>query len=261
MKAAAETGVLIVDDEAPARSILREMLSVLPGVRILAECANGFEAVKAASELDPDVVFLDIEMPRLDGFEVAELIDPGIAVVFVTAYDSYALKAFDVHAVDYVLKPFRPERLAAAFERARERVGKARPAAENEIAAAVRPPGTPLSRVVVKDGSRVHVIPVEKLDLVEAHDDYVRLKSEGKSFLKQQTIGGLAASLDPERFIRVHRSYVLNIDRLASLELYSKGSYAAVLTDGSRIPISREGHSRLKAILQPESRDRGGKAG
>lgn len=251
MREAADTGVLIVDDEAPARSVLREMLSAQPGVRILAECSNGFEAVKAASDLQPDVVFLDIEMPKLDGFEVLELLSPEIAVVFVTAYDSYALKAFEVHAVDYVLKPFRPERLVAALQRARERAGKQRSDAATVVAAA-RPPGSFLSRVVVKDGARVHVIPAEKLDLIEAQDDYVRLKSEGVSFLKQQTIGGLAASLDPERFVRVHRSYVLNVDRLARLELYSKGSYAAVLTDGTRIPVSREGHARLKALLEPE---------
>lgn len=254
MKGTADTGILIVDDEAPARSILREMLSAQRGVRILAECSNGFEAVKAAAELGPDVVFLDIEMPKLDGFEVMELIDPRIAVVFVTAYDSYALKAFDVHAVDYVLKPFRPERLAAALERARARVGKDRATAAAEISAAARPAGTHLSRIVVKDGTRVHVIPAEKLDLAEAQDDYVRLKSEGKSYLKQQTIGGLADSLDPDRFVRVHRSYVLNIDRLARLELYSKGSYAAILSDGSRIPVSREGHARLKGLLAPGDR-------
>lgn len=256
MSEAGDTGVLIVDDEAPARSILREMLSGEPGVRILAECANGFEAVKAASELEPDVVFLDIEMPKLNGFEVLELIDPEIAVVFVTAYDSYALKAFEVHAVDYVLKPFRSERLVAALERARERARQGRRANAVEIAAAARPAGTYASRFVVKDGTRVHVIATEKLDLVEAQDDYVRLKSEGRSFLKQQTIGSLAASLDPERFVRVHRSYVLNVDRLARLELYSKGSYAAVLSDGSRIPVSREGHARLKSLLEPPARKR-----
>jgi two-component system, LytTR family, response regulator len=256
MNEAGDTGVLIVDDEAPARSILREMLSGQVGVRILAECANGFEAVKAASELEPDVVFLDIEMPKLNGFEVLELIDPEIAVVFVTAYDSYALKAFEVHAVDYVLKPFRSERLVAALERARERAQQGRRANAVEIAAAARPAGTYTSRIVVKDGMRVHVIATEKLDLVEAQDDYVRLKSEGRSFLKQQTIGSLAASLDPERFVRVHRSYVLNVDRLARLELYSKGSYAAVLSDGSRIPVSREGHARLKSLLEPPARKR-----
>jgi two-component system LytT family response regulator len=252
MKEEPGTGVLIVDDEAPARSILRELLSSQPGVRILAECANGFEAVKAAADLQPDVVFLDIEMPKLDGFEVLELIDPNIAVVFVTAYDNYAIRAFEVHAVDYVLKPFRAERLAAAFERARARAGEGRKTDAAEIAAAARPAGTFASRLVVKDGTRVHVIPAEKLDLVEAQDDYVRLKSEGRSFLKQQTIGGLAAALDPARFVRVHRSYVLNIDRLARLELYSKGSYAAILIDGTRIPISREGHTRLKVLLEPE---------
>lgn len=256
MKEEPDTGVLIVDDEAPARSILRELLSSQPGVRILAECANGFEAVKAAADLQPDVVFLDIEMPKLDGFEVLELIDPNIAVVFVTAYDSYAIKAFEVHAVDYVLKPFRSERLAAALERARARAGEGRKTAATEIAAAARPAGTFASRLVVKDGTRVHVIPAEKLDLVEAQDDYVRLKSEGRSFLKQQTIGGIAAALDPARFVRVHRSYVLNIDRLARLELYSKGSYAAILIDGTRIPISRDGHTRLKALLEPEDGQR-----
>jgi two-component system LytT family response regulator len=255
LKRAGETGVLIVDDEAPARSVLREMLSAQPGVRILAECSNGFEAVKAASELEPDVVFLDIEMPKLDGFEVLELLSPDIAVVFVTAYDAYALKAFEVHAVDYVLKPFRPERLAAALERARERAGR-RHVDSAQIAAAARPPGTFLSRIVVKDGTRVHLNAADRLDLVEAQDDYVRLKSEGQSYLKQQTIGGLAASLDPQRFVRVHRSYVLNLDRLARLELYSKGSYAAVLTDGTRIPVSREGHARLKDLLEPEGRPR-----
>jgi two-component system LytT family response regulator len=246
------TGVLIVDDEAPARSILSEMLSAHPGVRVLGECANGFEAVKAASELSPDVVFLDIEMPKLDGFEVLELLPPDVAVVFVTAYDSYALKAFEVHAVDYVLKPFRPERLASALERARERVRKGARVDVPGIAAAARPPGTHVSRIVVKDGTRVHVIPADRLDLAEAQDDYVRLKSAGKSYLKQQTIGSLAASLDPDRFVRVHRSYVLNVDRLARLDLYSKGSYAAVLDDGSRIPVSREGHARLKALLEPD---------
>lgn len=246
-----ETGVLIVDDEEPARAIVREVLSAQPGVRILGECSNGFEAVKAASELEPDVVFLDIEMPKLDGFEVSELIDPRIAVVFVTAYDSYALRAFEVHAVDYVLKPFRPDRLTAALDRARSRAGE-KPADPAALSAAARPPGARLSRLAVRDGARVHVIPVAKLDLVEAQDDYVILKSEGRKFRKQQTIGGLASALDPNRFVRIHRSYLLNVDRLARLELYAKGSYVAILADGSRVPVSREGHARLKELLGPQ---------
>jgi two-component system LytT family response regulator len=249
-KAPIETGVLVVDDEEPARSIVREVLSALPGVRVVGECSNGFEAVKAASELQPDVVFLDIEMPKLDGFEVRELIDPRIAVVFVTAYDTYALRAFEVHAVDYVLKPFHPDRLAAALERARERVGEKQGNDLSALAVAARPPGTRLTRIVVRDGASVHVIPVAKLDLVEAQDDYVFLKSEGKKFRKQQTIGGLADALDPSRFVRIHRSYLVNLDRIARLELYSKGSYVAILRDGSRVPVSRDGHSRLNALLE-----------
>jgi len=242
-------GVLIVDDEAPARAILRELLGGHADVRILAECSNGFEAVRAAAELRPDLVFLDIEMPKLDGFEVLELIDPAITAVFVTAFDSYALRAFEVHAVDYVLKPFRAERLAAALERARTRAGRAPARDAAALAADARPPGTFLSRIVVRDGTRVHVIAVEKLDLVEAQDDYVSLRSEGKKYLKQQTIGSLAATLDPARFVRTHRSFILNLDRLARLELYSKGSYAAILTDNSRVPVSRGGYSRLRELL------------
>ena len=253
-RTAGETRVLIVDDEAPARSILREMLSGREDVSIVAECSNGFEAVKAAADLAPDVVFLDVEMPKLDGFEVRELIDPQIAVVFVTAFDSYALRAFEVHAVDYVLKPFRAERLGAALDRARERRGSPAPPAEaSSLATAARPPGTYLSRIVVRDGARVHVVPVDKLDLVEAQDDYVALQTEGRKLLKPGTIAGLAEALDPSRFVRVHRSYIVNIDRLERLELYSKGSYAAILSDGKRIPVSREGHARLKALLGTEA--------
>ena len=242
-------GVLIVDDEAPARSILREHLAKVPGVRVLGECANGLEALRAAGELSPDVVFLDIEMPRLSGFEVLELLDPRIAAVFVTAYDEWAVKAFEVHAVDYVLKPFEPARIAAAVERARERLASRAPRDAEALAAAARPAGTWLERVVVRDGARVHIIPVDKLFAARAQDDYVELSSEGKSFLKAQTLASLAAALDPSRFVRVHRSHLVRVDAIARLETYAKGSYVAILTDGSRVPVSREGHVRLKTLL------------
>ena len=159
-------------------------------MRVLADCANGIEALRAAGELSPDVVFLDIEMPKLSGFEVLELLDPKIAAVFVTAYDEWAVKAFEVHAVDYVLKPFEPARIAAAVERARERLRLARaPRDAGALAAAARPAGTWLERVVVRDGARVHIIPVEKLLAARAQDDYVELSSEGKTYLKAQTLG------------------------------------------------------------------------
>jgi two-component system LytT family response regulator len=239
-------GVLIVDDEASARAVLREMLSLEPDIEILGECATGFDAVKTAAALRPQVVFLDIEMPKLDGFEVLELLDPGIAVVFVTAYDSYAVRAFDVHAVDYVLKPFRAERLREALDQARARVGR-RPEPAT-LARAARPPGEYARRVVVKQGSQVHLIPVERLDWVQAQDDYVELHSEGRTHLKTQTLGSLEASLDPQVFVRVHRSFILRLDRVRAIEPDAT-SHTAILADGARIPLSREGHARLAALL------------
>lgn len=240
-------GILIVDDEEPARAVLKEMLGRMPGVRILGEAGDGLEAIRAAGELKPDCVFLDIRMPRVDGFEAMELLDPSIAVVFVTAYDSYAVKAFEVNAVDYVLKPFSEARLAEALERARSR-RRVRPEA-GAIAAAARPPGEFLSRLVIRDGPNIRVLPVEKLDFAEAQDDFVAVRAEGKKYLKSQTLSSLAASLDPSRFVRVHRSYVVNLDRLQRIELYAKNSHVAILTDGTRIPVSREGHARLREIL------------
>jgi two-component system, LytTR family, response regulator len=244
-----EVAVLVVDDEAPARSILREQLAKVPGVRVVGDCANGLEALRAAGELSPDIVFLDIEMPKLSGFEVLELLDPKIAAVFVTAYDAWAVKAFEVHAVDYVLKPFEPARIAAAVERARERLRSRSPRDAGAIAAAARPAGAWLERVVVRDGARVHIIPAEKLSAARAQDDYVELSSEGKTYLKPQTLVSLASALDPKRFVRVHRSHLVRLDAIARLESYAKGSYVAILRDGSRVPVSREGYARLKALL------------
>jgi two-component system LytT family response regulator len=247
------TRVLIVDDEPLARTILREMLGRIPGVSIVGECGDGMEAVKAAAQHKPDAVFLDIQMPRLDGFEAMELLDPSIAVVFVTAYDNYAVKAFEVRAVDYVLKPYSEARLAEALERARERVRvKGRPDASS-LAAASRPPGQFLSRIVVRDGPNIRVIPVDKLDFAEAQDDDVLFKTEGKKYRKPQTLASLAETLDPARFPRVHRSYVINLDRLQRVELYAKNSHIAILADGSRIPVSREGHARLRELLEGRS--------
>jgi two-component system LytT family response regulator len=239
--------VLIVDDEEPARAVLREMLSREPDVRILGECASGVEAVKAAAELRPQVVFLDIEMPKLDGFEVLELLDPGVAVVFVTAYDSYALRAFEVHAVDYVLKPFRAERLKEALLAAQAHVARRPEGAV--LAQAARRVGDYATRLVFKDGSRIHLIPVDRLDYAKAQDDYVALRSEGKTYLKMQTLGSLEASLDPAVFVRVHRSYLVRLDRIRAIDLYAKNSRIATLLDGTRVPVSREGHTRLKELL------------
>jgi len=239
---------VIVDDEELARAVIREMLGAFPDIEIAAECANGFEAVKAVAETRPDLLFLDIQMPKLDGFVVLELIDvPGghsPAVIFCTAYDQYAMRAFDAHAVDYLLKPFGAERFRAAVERARARLGEGSPRAA-VLAAAARPPERHVQRIVVRDGTRVHVIPVDQLDYAVAQDDYVALHSGGKSHLKQQTIAGLASALDPARFVRIHRSAVVNLERVARIEPYTKDSRVAVLEDGTRLPVSRSGYARL----------------
>jgi DNA-binding LytR/AlgR family response regulator len=237
------------DDEELARQVLREYVRSIPDLEVVAECANGFDAVKAITELKPDLVFLDVQMPKLDGFEVLELAGADFAVIFTTAYDSYAMRAFDAHAVDYLLKPFRLERFQTAVERARQRIGT--PAAvPADLASAVRGPAHYAARIVVKEGTKVHVIPAERLDYAEAQDDYVSLHSEGKHFLKQQTIAGLEAMLDPEQFVRIHRSYLVNLARVDRIEPYAKDSRIAVLTGGARLPVSRTGYERLKALLE-----------
>lgn len=240
--------VVVADDEDLARAYLRELLAPHADIEIVAEAANGFEAVKAILERKPDLVLLDVQMPKLDGFEALELVPP-VAVVFVTAYDEYALRAFDVHAVDYLLKPFDAARFEAALERARQRIGAPAPP-PSELAAAARPPDRRLERVVVRDGAKVDVIPCDKLDYIEAQDDYVLLYAEGKRRLKQQTISALEAALDPSRFVRIHRSYIVNVERVKGIEPYAKDSRVALLAGGVRLPVSRAGYARLKALLE-----------
>jgi two-component system LytT family response regulator len=242
---------VIVDDEELALQLLREYAWEAGGVEIVAECANGFDAVKAIGELQPDLVFLDVQMPKLDGFEVLELIDPPPAVIFVTAYDQYAMRAFDAHAVDYLLKPFHLDRFKKSVERARARLGQPKPLPA-ELTAAARPPGQKLERVVVKDGSKVHIIPIHKLDYIEAQDDYIALRSDKKTYLKQQTISSIEDQLNPGRFARIHRSYIVNLERIARIEPYTKDSRVAVLQDGTQLPVSRSGHAKLKAIWGEE---------
>jgi two-component system LytT family response regulator len=241
--------VVIVDDEEPARAVLREYLERAGGVEILGECRNGFEAVKAVHEQAPDLLFLDVQMPRLNGFEVLELLGRDVAVVFVTAFDEHAIKAFEVHAVDYVLKPVSPERIAIAVERARARVAPRQPLPVAGLVAAARPAGQPATRIVVRQGPRVHVIAAEQLDYAEAQDDYVNLHAQGKEHLKQQTLSALERSLDPRRFVRIHRSYLLNLDRLARIDSEGGEPKAVLLGDGTRLPLSRAGYGRLKALL------------
>jgi two-component system LytT family response regulator len=188
-------------------------------------------------------------MPKLDGFEVLELLEGRPAVVFVTAFDQHALKAFDAHAVDYLLKPFSKERFDAAMQKARvQRGAEGAPAARAmELSAAAHPK---LERIVVKDGPKVSFVPLDKLDFAQAQDDYVLLRAEGRNLMKQQTLASLEAQLDPERFIRIHRSYILNLERLARLEQDGKDSREALLRDGTRLPVSKTGYQRLRQLWE-----------
>ena len=244
---------VLVDDEELARKILVEMLTLHPEVEIVAECGNGMEAVKAVAELAPDLLFLDVQMPKLTGFDVLELVDASkIAVIFVTAYDQYAMKAFEVHAMDYLLKPFSRDRFESALERAKTQKLEKRPEG-SMLAASARPAGQFLERIVVKDGTKVTLIPVRKLDYAEALDDYVSLVSEGKKQLKQQTISGLETALDPTVFVRIHRSYLVNIERVVRIEPFAKDSKVAVLSNGVKLPVSRAGFARLRKLLDDKT--------
>jgi two-component system, LytTR family, response regulator len=238
---------ILVDDEPLARDVLREYLAADEDFEVVAECANGFEAVRAVTEHDPDVLFLDIQMPKLDGFEVLELHDRSPVVVFVTAYDEYALRAFEVHALDYLLKPFSEERFQSVTERIKGQLRQPR-AAVAPLGAALRT--KPLQRIVVRgeDGT-IQVIPATRVDYVEADDDAIKIATAGTKVRKLQTIGDLAGELDPDRFVRIHRSYLLNIERIEKIELYAKDSRVAILRDGSRLPVSRSGYARLKELL------------
>ncbi len=238
--------VVVVDDEELARSLVREHLAAHPDVEVVAECANGLEAIEAVAAHAPDLLFLDVQMPRLTGFETLELLEPRPAVVFVTAYDRHAVKAFEVNAVDYLLKPFSKERFDAALAKARALLGSgAKGPDPSVLAAAARPEGAPLERIAVREGTRVTLLPVEKVEWVKAEDDYVLIRSGGRNHLKHQTLADLAAQLPAARFVRVHRSWVVNVGKLASLE---EGK-TAVMADGERVPVSRAGAARLKERL------------
>jgi two-component system LytT family response regulator len=250
--------VIIVDDELLARAVLREYLAAYPDVEIVGECANGFEAVKAIAELAPDLVFLDIQMPKLDGFEVVELAGAGGSkgpqYVFVTAYDQFALRAFEVHALDYLLKPFTRERLQQALAHARERLGtpQAGAAALDAVAAASEAAQrrAPLERILIRDGARVQVIPAASIDYIEAQDDYVQVAASGRSWLKSQRLAELEEQLDPGAFLRVHRSYIVSLAAIERIDPSGKDGHCAVLRGGARIPVSRSGYQKLRDLMR-----------
>jgi two-component system LytT family response regulator len=237
---------LIVDDEPLAREALALALAEFKDIQVSGECSNGFEAVKAINVSKPDIVFLDIQMPKLDGFDVLELLgdDPPF-VVFVTAYDEYALRAFESHALDYILKPVRPERLAKTFAKIRDRLNEDPTQPVDELLADREEQITPLTRILVRDRAEVFIIAVEDIIYVEAQGDYVAIHTAERSHLKKETLSHLEKVLDRRQFVRIHRSYILNINHLSKIEPYTKDSRIVILRNGKVLPLSRAGYDRI----------------
>ena len=236
---------IIVDDEPLARQYLMELLEDHPEVEVVAQCKNGFEAVKAVAELPVDLLFLDIQMPKLDGFEVLELLDRRVPTIFVTAFDEYAVRAFEAHALDYLLKPYTKERLAEAVSRLDHS------APPPEIRREARPAGSYLSRIVIKDGTNIVVIPDQDVECIVAEDDYVSVHAKGRSFLKHQTMASLEQSLDPSHFIRIHRSTLVNLDWVRELDAGIGGGKFLRLKDAlqTELPVARDRVAALNERL------------
>lgn len=236
---------LIVDDEPLARALVREYLRPHTDIAIVGECEHGLDAVKQIGALNPDLVFLDIQMPKLTGLEVLELTGRRSGIIFTTAYDQYALKAFDLHAVDYLLKPFTQARFDEALAKARMLLGQQAPALDQLLADSAER----LERILIRDREQVHVVPVDKVDYLEAQDDYVAVHTDGKCLLKMQRLSDLEAKLDARTFVRVHRSYIINLTQLQSIERHGKDGHAARLRCGKLVPISRAGYERIRTVI------------
>jgi len=237
---------IIVDDEELARQLIRNYLKDVADIEIIAQRENGFDGVKAISEQKPDLVFLDIQMPKINGFEMLELIDNPPEIIFITAHNEFAIRAFEMNAVDYLLKPYSKDRLVAAVQKVKERL-QTETARESVIPKLIQQPLTEkLERIVVKSGTKIKVVPVEKIVYLEAEDDYVMIHTDEGKHLKQGTMRYYEDHLDPSRFVRVHRSYIVKIDQVTQLEPYSRENYLLKLKNGVSLKVSRNGLKSLK---------------
>ncbi|MDB5229952.1 MAG: two component transcriptional regulator, LytTR family [Chitinophagaceae bacterium] len=240
---------ILIDDEPLARSIVKEYLQGHPDITIMQECNDGFEGIKAIMQHQPDLIFLDIQMPKINGFEMLELVEQPPAVIFTTAFDEYAIRAFETHAVDYLLKPFSKDRFDKAIEKWK---GQQQPAAQKqttEFLNAVTDIPFQSERVVVKIAGKIRIIPVQDIFYIEAADDYVKLHTKDGAFLKNKTMSFFENSLDAQQFVRVHRSYILNVIQITRIDPYEKESHVAVLKTGVQVPVSKAGYSKLREVL------------
>lgn len=238
--------IIIIDDEPLARSIVKEYLQSIPGAELVAECNDGFEGIKAIQQLQPDLIFLDIQMPKISGFEMLELIDNPPAVIFTTAFDEFAIKAFELSAVDYLLKPFSKDRFEKAIQKYLQQSGVPQTKQLIENAAALP---EQQNRIVVKDGNKIRIIPVHTIHYLEAADDYVKIVTKDGSFLKKRTMAFFEESLVAFQFVRVHRSYIVNTQLITRIDAYEKDSHLLLLNTGAKLPVSKAGYAKLKAML------------
>lgn len=240
---------IIIDDEMLARSMVKEYLQSHPDIEVVQECSDGFEGIKAIQQHQPDLVFLDIQMPKINGFEMLELIENPPAVIFTTAFEEYAIKAFETHAADYLLKPFSKERFDKAIQKWRlQNTLERRAGTETLLNSSALNPAQQ-NRVVVKDNGKVKIIPTANIRYLEAADDYVKIHTADGAFLKNKTMGFFEETLESQNFIRIHRSYIINVQLITRIDPYEKESHLAVLSIGVKLPVSKAGYAKLKLVL------------
>jgi two-component system, LytTR family, response regulator len=241
---------IIIDDEPLARTIIKEYLQAYPKIELVQECNDGFEGVKAIQQYQPDMIFLDIQMPKINGFEMLELIEDPPSVIFTTAFDEYAIRAFESHAIDYLLKPFSKERFDKAIQKLSDQnhASYSKESTQYLLETAAQSPAQQ-HRVVVKIGGKIRIIPVEEIHYLEAADDYVKIHTKEGSFLKNKTMSHFELTMDPLYFVRTHRSYMLNIQQITRIDPYEKENHIAILKSGAKVPVSKAGYVKLRGVL------------
>ncbi len=243
------TKAIIIDDEPLARGIVKEYLSNHTDMEVVMECGDGFEGIKAIQQHQPDLIFLDIQMPKINGFEMLELIDKPPAVVFTTAFEEYAIKAFESHAIDYLLKPFSKDRFEKAIQKWRQQSRQEREEATQSLINNPTINPSQQNRVVVKDNGKIRIIPVSQIQYLEAADDYVKIHTADGIFLKNKTMGYFEEALEAQNFIRIHRSYIINVQLITRIDPYEKENHLAILSIGAKLPVSKAGYAKLKQVL------------
>ena len=243
--------ILIIDDETPARELIKHYLKEVESIEVIAECSDGFSGLKSISALKPDLVFLDIQMPRLTGIELVEVLTEKPEIIFTTAYDQFAIRAFELNAVDYLMKPFEKRRFLGAVKKAidkiRAGVGNKLPA--NELLSKKPESASPVNRIVVRKANSINIIPVDHIRYVEAEDDYVMIFHSNGKALKQQTMQFYEDNLPKSDFVRIHRSYIVKVEEIKQIEPYGKDNHVAILHSGDKLPVSRSGYKHLKEEL------------